>query len=116
MFVFFGLNGFLQFLPAASLGGNADAFFGAMSSSHFIFLPSGVQLVAGILLLADLYVPLALVLLAAVLANILAFHLAMNPAGIGLGLFATLLWFVVALPLRAHFAPLFARKVRSSAP
>jgi hypothetical protein len=60
----------------------------------------------------DGFVPLALVLLAAVLVNILAFHVTMMPSGLPLPLFVTLLWLIVALPLRSHFAPLFAQKAQ----
>jgi hypothetical protein len=40
-----------------------------------------VQFISGVLLLANLFVPLATVLLGAVIANILMFHIAMQPAG-----------------------------------
>jgi hypothetical protein len=33
----------------------------------------------------------------------------MLPMGFPLAIVTTILWFIVALPLRAHFAPLFAR-------
>ncbi|HWT05082.1 MAG TPA: hypothetical protein VN224_04950, partial [Xanthomonadales bacterium] len=55
-----------------------------------------------------------IVTLAAVLANILVFHATMLPSGFPLAIVATVLWFIVALPLRAHFAPLFARHADSS--
>ena len=42
----------------------------------------GVQLVGGALLLAGRFVPLALVLLAPIIVNIIGFHLALEPAGI----------------------------------
>jgi len=113
MFVVFGLNGFLFFLPPpAHIPGNAGAFSGAMLSSHYMYFTSGVQMLSGLLLLVGQYVPLALVLLAAVIANILVFHITMWPqALIPFPLLVTVLWFIVAWPLRAHFAPLFARKV-----
>ena len=112
MFVVFGLNGFLLFLPPpAVIPGNAGAFSGAMMSSHFTYLPSGVQVLGGVMLLLNQYVPLALVLLAAVIVNILMFHFTMWPQMlIPFPVLVTVLWFLVAWPLRAHFAPLFARK------
>jgi len=63
------------------------------------------------MLLTNRFVPLAIVTLAAVLANILAYHLTMQIATIPLALFTVLLWFVAAWPLRAYFAPLFVSKV-----
>jgi putative oxidoreductase len=113
MFFVFGLNGFVHFLHAPPVGGLAGEFLGAIVASHFSVLIFGVQLVAGILLLSNQFVPLALVLLAPVLVNILTFHITMQPAGLPPGLIATALWFIVALPLRSHFAPIFVRKSTS---
>jgi putative oxidoreductase len=110
MFLVFGLNGFLNFIPApATLPGPAGAFNTAMQQTHYTWFVSGVQTIAGVLLLTNQFVPLAIVTLAAVLANILVFHLTMLPMGFPVAIVATVLWFIVALPLRAHFAPLFAR-------
>lgn len=111
MFFVFGLNGFLNFIPApASIPGPAGAFNGAMQATHYTWFVSGVQVIAGAMLLTNQYVPLAIVTLAAVLANILVFHLTMLPMGFPLAIVATVLWVIVALPLRSHFAPLFARR------
>ena len=116
-FVVFGLNGFLNFIPApATLPGPAGPFNTAMQDSHFTWFVSGVQVIAGVMLLTNQYVPLAVVTLAAVLANILAFHLTMLPMGFPLAIVTTVLWFIVALPLRGHFAPLFARHADPAAP
>jgi uncharacterized membrane protein YphA (DoxX/SURF4 family) len=110
MFFVFGLNGFLNFIPAPPIPGPAGAFNGAMQETHYTWFVSGVQVIAGALLLTNQYVPFAVVVLAAVLANILVFHATMLPAGFPLALVATILWVIVALPLRSHFAPLFARR------
>ncbi len=114
MFVVFGLNGFLLFMPPPPhIPGNAGAFSGAMWSSHYVYFTSGVQVLAGALLLVDQYVPFALVLLAAVIANILAFHVTMWPqALVPFPILVTVLWFIVCWPLRAQFAPLFVRKAK----
>jgi putative oxidoreductase len=111
MFFVFGLNGFLHFIPSPPLSGNVSTFMDVLLASHYYVLIFGVQVIAGALLLSNQYVPLALVALAAVLANILTFHITMQPTGLPIALVATVLWFVVALPLRSHFAPLLARKV-----
>ncbi len=107
-----GINGFVPFMPnPPSIPPTAGAFFGAMATSHFSYFVFGVQVLSGILLLVNRYVPLALVALAGVIANILAFHIAMWPATlVPMPIVVTVLWFIVAWPLRAHFAPLFAAK------
>ena len=114
IFFVLGLNGFLQFIPAPPPTGLAGTFFGVILASHYSVLVFGVQVIAGAMLLLNQFVPLALVLLAAVLANVLAYHITMMPSGLPLALFVTLLWFAVALPLRSHFAPLLAQKAQAN--
>jgi putative oxidoreductase len=111
IFLVLGLNGFFFFIPTPVIAGPAATFFNVMITSHYAVMVFGVQVIAAVMLLADQYVPLALVTLAAVLANILDYHITMLPSGLPLPLFTTLLWFIVAWPLRSHFALLFARKV-----
>jgi putative oxidoreductase len=64
------------------------------------------QLVTGVALLLNRYVPLALVVSAALLYNILAFHITMFPAGIVPGLILTVCWVVLALSMHERLAPL----------
>ncbi|PZR59471.1 MAG: hypothetical protein DLM50_01180 [Candidatus Meridianibacter frigidus] len=115
IFFVFGLNGFLFFIPAPPMTGFPQQFLAVIMASHFILFVSGVEVIAGAMLLTNQYVPLAIVVLAAVLSNILVYHITMQLSGIPLALVATVLWFVVAWPLRAHFAPLFARKAEQEA-
>ena len=109
-FTIFGLNGFLHFIPAPPLSGDVLQFFTVLVVSHYYVMIFGVQLICGILLLTDQYVPLAIVVLGAVIANILTFHASMQPAGFPMATLALVLWFLTAWPIRAQFAPLFARK------
>jgi putative oxidoreductase len=111
MFVFFGSNGFLNFLPAPPIPGPAGVFLGLLVSSHYVLAISAVQVVAGLLLLSGQFLPLALVLLGPVLVNILLFHLCFQPAGVWGGLVATVLWFLIFFHVRSAFAGIFARKV-----
>lgn len=110
IFFVFGLNGFLQFIPAPPIPGLAGTFIGVLMQSHFIFFVAGVQVIAGALLLVNRFVPLALALLAPMIANILVFHLTMQPSGLPPGVLAAILWCFLAWRLRAYFAPLFVQK------
>jgi putative oxidoreductase len=110
IFFIFGLNGFLHFIPAGVPPGLAGQFMTAMFASHYSDLVFGVQLIGGILLLVNRFVPLALVLLAAEIANILVFHLTMLPAGFAPAIVATILWLIVAYDVRTAFRPLVASK------
>jgi len=111
MFTVFGLNGFLNFIhqppPANPL---ATQFFVAVSASHFAAFFFAVQVLGGLLLLSGRFVSLALTLLAAVLYNILAFHLTMAPATIAPGLVASVLWVLVFLQYRESFTGIFSAK------
>lgn len=112
MFTVFGLNGFFHFIPQPPMPPDSQVvqFMTILFASHFYLLIFGAQLICGLLLLTDQYVPLAIVVLAAVFANILTFHATMNPQGFPTAIFAVILWFLTAWPIRAQFAPLFARK------
>lgn len=110
MFVFFGLNGFFQFLPSPPLEGVSGAFLGALVTSHYLYFVCAVQVIAGLLLLANQFVPLALAMLAPVVANIVAYHLTMQPHAAQLAVLATVLWIFLAWKSRAYFMPLFTQK------
>ncbi len=110
MFFVFGLNGFLNFMHGPVPPGLAGTFLTTLVASHLVYFVSGVQIIAGALLLANQFVPLALALLAPVLYNIVAFHITMQPSGLPPGLVATILWLILAWRLRDYFGPLFVQK------
>jgi len=115
-FGFLGLNGFVPFIPAPPhIPQLAVTFATAMAVSHFSYFVFGVQVIAGLLVLLNRYVPLALVVLGAVLANIFAFHITMWPQAIfPMPVLALVLWFLTAWPIRSQLAPLFAQKVEAA--
>lgn len=86
VFTVFGLNGFLGFLPAPEMPGPAGAFVAGLVATGYMFpLIKGTEVVAGLLLLGNRFVPLALTLLAPVTVNILLFHTLLAP-GVGMPL------------------------------
>jgi uncharacterized membrane protein YphA (DoxX/SURF4 family) len=105
IFLVFGLNGFFHFIPAPPLPGLAGEFTHALLASGYVYLVSGVQVIAGFLLLANQFVPLALVLLGPVIVNIIVFHLSMQPSGLPPGLVVMVLWLILAYRCRALFLP-----------
>jgi putative oxidoreductase len=114
IFTVFGLNGFLHFIPVQPMPPLAMQFFGAVVASHFMAPIFALQLIAGLLLLVNRFVPLALTVLAGIIFNILVFHITMAPAGLAPGVVVTLLWIIVAQRHRSAFAPLFAAGPRQS--
>ncbi len=107
VFVFFGLNFFLQFLhspPPPS--GPAGDFAKALFVSHYFYVVGALQLVGGVLCLSGRFVPLGLTLLGPVIVNILLFHILLNPAGLALAIVVSVLALIVLWHHRASFAGL----------
>ncbi len=112
IFFVFGLNGFLHFIPAPLPTGAAGQFFGALAATGYMIpLIFTAQILGGALLLNGVWVPVALLILAPVIVNILLFHLFLAP-GIGPGTVAALLELFLAWYHRAAFAPLFGGSSR----
>ena len=111
IFFVFGLNGFLNFLHMGAMpSGLAGQFLGILFQSHFAYFVSAVQAAGGALLLVNRYVPLGLTLLGPVIANILAYHLLMDPKGIPLALVVAILWGIQVYRHRQYFAGLFVQR------
>ena len=109
IFLTFGLNGFLHFIPMPPPTGIAGRFLGAIFVSRLYVVLFLLQIVPALLLLANRYVPLALTILGAIVFNILCIHIFMAPAGLPLALLVTILWFLTAWSARSSFAPILQR-------
>jgi putative oxidoreductase len=107
IFLVMGLNGFLNFIPLPPPGGIAGQFMGALYVSHYLWVIFAFQVIAGVLLLVNRYVPLAVAILAPVLVNIITFHVLMAPAGLPLALFVAILWAAIFIQVRPAFSELF---------
>jgi|ERR1700722_7929882 putative oxidoreductase len=112
-FVVFGLNGFLNFIPQVMPTGPAGQYVGVLAATHYMAPVFALQFFAGILLLINRYVPLALTILAPILVNILLFHSLMAPAGLPLALLFVVLWFLVFASVRSAFVGIFQRNAES---
>jgi putative oxidoreductase len=71
-----------------------------------------VQIVGGALLLANRFVPPALILLGPILVNILLFHSLMAPEGLPMALFATALRAILFGRVRRAFIGVFVQSVQ----
>ena len=111
MFVVFGLNGFLHFIHQPPQTGVAAQFGMALGAAHYWEPVFALQLLGGLILLSNRYVPLGLVLLGPIIVNILLYHILMDPKGIPPGLVAFLFWLVVFYSVRSAFAGIFAAQV-----
>jgi len=115
IFLVFGLNGFLHFIPLPPPDGVAGQFMGALYVSHYLTVIFGFQVLAAVLLLANRFVPLALAILAPVIVNILSFHALMAPSGLPLAVLVTVLWTLIFVDVRLAFAGLFQARTSARA-
>jgi len=98
---------FLIANPPPMPPGLAGSFTAIFFQSRWVVFVDFAELAAGALLLVNRFVPFALVVLAAILSNILVFHITMQPQTILLPLFLTALWFVLAYRHRSNLTQLF---------
>jgi hypothetical protein len=110
-FVVFAANYFVPFLPPQQPPAEALPFLGSFAGSGFLTLVKVIELGAGILLLSNRFVPLALALLAPILVGILGFHLLLAPAGAGVAVVLVALELVLAWTYRQAFAPMLRARV-----
>jgi putative oxidoreductase len=109
VFVVFGLNGFLHFIPNMPMPSPATAFFGALfATGYMVPLIFATQVIGGALLLLGFAVPFALTLLAPLIVNIFCFHLYLAPGGLPVAIVVSLIELFLAFSYRAAFASLFA--------
>jgi putative oxidoreductase len=107
IFLVMGLNGFLNFIPLPPPGGVAGQFMDALYVSHYVWVTFAFQIIGGLLLLINRYVPLAVAILAPVIVNILIFHVLMAPSGLPVVLLVAILWTAIFIEVRPAFSGLF---------
>jgi uncharacterized membrane protein YphA (DoxX/SURF4 family) len=107
IFVFFGSNAFLRFLPMPPLPeGTTGLYLKAFFDSGYVYVIGGMQLLSGLVLLIGRFVPLGLTVLGAIIFNIWVFHILMAPEGLPPALVVTLLWAFLIWRYRESFAAL----------
>jgi putative oxidoreductase len=105
IFVVFGLNMFLHFIPMPPPPeGPARDFMTALFVSHYLYVVGALQVVGGAALLIGRFVPLGLLLLGPVIVNILCFHIFMAPSGLPLAIVVSVLALFLLWRYRASFA------------
>jgi putative oxidoreductase len=113
-FTTFGLNLFLNFIPQPTkpMPEAVTAFVGALMKSGYMMQMIGVtQLIVGVLLLVNRFVPLALALLAPFLVNSVAFHVFLEPSGLPMAMIFVALEVYLAWVYRNAFRPMLAARV-----
>lgn len=111
IFLVFGLNGFYTFIPVPEF----HPFMEILVSSGYIYIIKTIEVMAGLLLLSNRFVPLALALLIPDVVNITAYHILLDPRN----------WFIVPVLLiltgilifsyRHYFKSIFVFKTENKA-
>jgi len=113
VFFVFGLDGFLHFVPQPTEPPSEPVLsfvVGLLKSGYMFPLIKGTEVAVGALLLANRFVPLALVIIAPVIVNIFAFHAFLEPSGIVIAGALVVLAIYLAWVNRAAYRPLFVAR------
>ena len=114
MFFVFGLNDVLDFLHMPLPTGDALTWMGIMADHHWMNFIGIIMVVAGLLLLVNRFVPLALTLLAPIIVNILLYHALLWPHGAAAAILALVLELVLIAVYFRSFSPLLAMNPEAS--
>jgi len=112
VFVIFGFDKLVPFIPAQLPPGDAGALAGLMMAHKWMMFYGVVETVSGLLLLVGRFVPFALTLLAGMIVNIVLFGITMAPQGLPVGLVVGVLELFLVYAYRASFAGIFAAKAQ----
>ena len=116
MFLVFGLNGLLNFIPAPKdMPQEIMTVMGALMKAGYMTVVSGAEVLVAVLLLTNRFVPLALALLAPIIVGIITYHVAMQPATIGPGIVVLLMELYLAWAYRGAFRSMLRIRTRPGA-
>lgn len=108
VFVVFGSNAFLKFMPMPEIPGQAGAFMTALMSSGYMYVIAVLQVLGGLcLLLGARFVPLGLTMVGPVIVNILLYHLFLQPEGLPIAVVVAALALFLLWIYRFKFPAIF---------
>ena len=111
IFTVFGLNGFLQFIPMPPPPPSLGNYLAALAATGFFFpVLKLTEIVVGIALLAGVFVPLSLVVLAPITLQIFLTHAFLDPSGVGFSILILILHGLLVKAYWPHYAQLVKAK------
>jgi uncharacterized membrane protein YphA (DoxX/SURF4 family) len=111
LFVFAGANHLFNFLPKSPMPpGVAGQFLGAIISTGYLDIVGVLEVAAGLLVLINRFVPLALAVLGPIIVNIFIVNLLMAPKALPIAILVTILWVLAAYRVRSAFLPLLQQR------
>ena len=115
IFVFFGINNILHFMPMHMPPGDAGLFLSLLATHKIMNVVAVLMIVGGVLLLVGRFVPLGLVLLGPVVANIFLFHALFDPSGLPIAIVVVVLELFLIFAYRWAFAGIFRAEANPEA-
>lgn len=106
MLLVFGLNKYLGFLSMPPMPEEAQTYFQAIMSVGLFNILGVIYIATALALLVNKFAPLMLLVLTPVTVNILIFHLALAPAGIGPGAVLAVLNILALFYYKPAYEPL----------
>jgi putative oxidoreductase len=110
----FGLNFFLQFLPAPPQPQGAALNFvsGLFQAGYFFPFMKTIEVILGALLIIGFFVPVSLVVLMPITINVLLFHSFLSPGNALMSVVMIVLHLYLAWAYRDYFRVLLSLKTR----
>lgn len=106
--IVFGLNFFLQFIPMPPPPEKMMKVMTAfMEIGYILPFVKVIEIVAGLMLLANMFTPLALILLAPIILNILCVHTLIDTSGLPMALLLVAIEIFLVCNRWDKFKPLF---------
>ena len=108
IFVVFGANHIVPFLPMPAMAGDAGTFATILNVHKYLAFVGLLEVIAGLLLLVGRYVPIALTILGPIIVNILLFSALIEHGGLAIPLLVTVLELFLIFTYRLSFAGIFS--------
>ena len=111
VFTIFGLNGFLGFMPPPPISESAQSMMQAlMETGYFFPILKIIETVSGVLLLANIFSPFFVIVLAPVIFNILTFHIFLAPTMLIVPILLSVSWIILVTGYWPYYEKIFALK------
>jgi uncharacterized membrane protein YphA (DoxX/SURF4 family) len=115
-FLFFGVVGLFDLMkPPPNTPQEILAIMGALTNAGYMKVVAVTEIIVGVMLLTNRFVPLALALLAPIVVAIITYHIAMDVKTIGPGIIVLAMELYLAWAYRGAFRPMLRAKTTPSA-
>jgi len=104
----FGINKLLGFMPFPAIPGDGGTLMGIYATSGFLKIIGILEILGGVALLLNKYVPLALTFMVAIMFNAVLFHALHDPANIVGAIVGLALGLILVYSNKGRFASLLS--------